>query len=116
MKTRDGRQKSGLRLDPNRLDLLGLSRTSLAENWAMHSASPEGHIRNGVKSGTGLLGAPLTIRQVAELIGCSPWTVRQTHVPNGLPYFRSGPNSKLIFYRDQVITWILSQQEKGGLW
>lgn len=61
-----------------------------------------------------LLGEPLTIRQVAQLIGCSAWTVRHCHMHRGLPYFRSGPSAKLTFYRDQVIAWILEQQKKGG--
>ena len=59
------------------------------------------------------LGRPLDIRGVAELIGCSPWTVRQGLIPKGLPYFRSGASGKLIFYQDQVIRWIESKQ-KGG--
>ena len=59
------------------------------------------------------LGRPLNIRAVAELIGCSPWTVRQKLLPEGLPYFRSGASGKLIFYRDQVIRWIETKQ-KGG--
>ena len=58
------------------------------------------------------LGCPLDIRQVAELIGCSPWTVRQTAIPRGLPHFRFGASGRLIFYRDQVIRWIENQQ--GG--
>lgn len=60
------------------------------------------------------LGEPLSIRQVARVIGCSPWTVRQRHLRKGLPHFRSGANGKLIFYRDQVIRWIRAQQKKGG--
>jgi hypothetical protein len=60
------------------------------------------------------LGPPLTIGQVAHLIGCSPWTVRQTLMPRGLPYFRSAVSGRLIFYTDQVIRWIESQQ-KGGI-
>jgi hypothetical protein len=59
------------------------------------------------------LGRPMDIRAVAILIGCSPWTVRQRLIPFGLPHFRSGASSKLIFYRDQVVRWIESQQ-KGG--
>jgi len=59
------------------------------------------------------LGEPLTIVQVATLIGCSPWTVRQRHMRGGLPYFRAGVNGKLIFYKDQVVRWIESKQ-KGG--
>ena len=62
-----------------------------------------------------LLGEPLTVREVAKLIGCSAWSVRQRHIRlGGLPHFRSGPNGKLIFYRDQVCRWILKRQEKGG--
>jgi hypothetical protein len=60
------------------------------------------------------LGTPLSIREVARLIGCSAWTVRQRYVPQGLPHLRSGPSGKLIFYRDQVVRWIVNQQQKGG--
>jgi len=58
------------------------------------------------------LGQPLGIEQAAELIGCSPWTVRQTLIPRGLPHFRFKASGRLIFYRDQVIRWIENQQ--GG--
>jgi len=60
------------------------------------------------------LGSPLNIRQVASLIGCSPWTVRQTLLKKGLPFFRSGASSKMIFYEAQVVRWIERQQQKGG--
>jgi len=61
------------------------------------------------------LGEPLSIKQVAQLIGCSHWTVRQRHLPEGLPHFRAGASGKLIFYRDQVVRWILQKQQlKGG--
>lgn len=52
------------------------------------------------------------IRQVARLIGCSAWSVRQTLLPRGLPHWRSGPSGKLIFYHDQVVRWLLDQQER----
>jgi len=61
----------------------------------------------------GLLGQPLSLLQVARLIGCSAWTVRHRLILQGLPHFRSGPSGKLIFYRHQVTAWIL-QQQKGG--
>jgi hypothetical protein len=61
------------------------------------------------------LGDPLTIREVARLIGCSPWTVRHRYLPKGLPHMRSGRLGKLIFYRAQVVRWILQRQQKGGL-
>ena len=60
------------------------------------------------------LGAPLSIRDVARMIGCSAWTVRQSYIPQGLPHLRSGPSGKLIFYREQVVRWILEHQQKGG--
>ena len=58
------------------------------------------------------LGPPLDIRAVACLIGCSPWSVRQTLIPRGLPHFRFKANGRLIFYRDQVVRWIENNQ--GG--
>lgn len=63
------------------------------------------------------LGEPMDIREVAKLVGCSCWVVRQRLIPNGLPVFRSVTNGKLIFYRDQVIAWIVRRQQqqiKGG--
>jgi phage terminase Nu1 subunit (DNA packaging protein) len=63
-----------------------------------------------------LLGEAMDVKQVAELIGCSAWTVRQKHVREGLPCFRSGPSGRMIFYRNQVTAWILEKQkeQKGG--
>jgi hypothetical protein len=60
------------------------------------------------------LGEPLSIRETAQLIGCSPWTVRQVLIPRGLPHFRSGRHGKLIFYRQQVIRWIVRRQRAEG--
>lgn len=60
------------------------------------------------------LGTPLSIREVALMLGCSAWTVRQKLLPGGLPHFRSGSNGKLVFFRDQVVAWVLQQQKKGG--
>jgi hypothetical protein len=57
-----------------------------------------------------LLGEPLTICEVAEVIGCSVWTVRQRCIPQGLPYFRASRTGKLIFYRNQVTRWLIEKQ------
>jgi len=43
------------------------------------------------------LGPPLNVGQVAKLIGCSVWTVRQTLMPRGLPFFRFSAPGRLIF-------------------
>src|SRR5205085_2837659 len=59
---------------------------------------------------TSELGRPLDINQVADLIGCSPWTVRRNLLHNGLPHFRSTASSKLIFYEAQVVRWIGKKQ------
>jgi phage terminase Nu1 subunit (DNA packaging protein) len=62
------------------------------------------------------LGEAMDVKQVARLIGCSTWTVRQKHLQQGLPCFRSGPSGRLTFYRNQVVAWILEKQneKKGG--
>ena len=62
------------------------------------------------------LGEAMDVKQVAEFIGCSAWSVRQKHVKKGLPCFRSGPSGRMIFYRNQVTAWILERQkeQKGG--
>ena len=60
------------------------------------------------------LGEPLDITKIALLLGCSVWTVRQKYVPLGLPHLRTGPAGKFVFFRGQVIDWILNRQKKGG--
>jgi hypothetical protein len=61
-----------------------------------------------------LLGQPLSIQAVACLIGCSVWTIRHRYLPVGLPHLRLRPNGKLIFYKNQIIQWLLTEQQKGG--
>jgi hypothetical protein len=60
------------------------------------------------------LGEPMSIKHVARMIGCSPWTVRQTLIPKGLPHLRSGARGRLIFYHRQVEQWILRMQKLQG--
>lgn len=45
------------------------------------------------------LGDPMTIAEVAELLGCSPWKIRQHYLSQGLPYLRANAGGKLIFFR-----------------
>lgn len=56
------------------------------------------------------LGKPIGIQEVAALIGCSPWTVRQQCLPQGLPHFRASRTGRLIFYREQVVRWLIQKQ------
>ena len=60
------------------------------------------------------LGEPLSIHEVAALIGVSVWTVRQRYLPEGIPHSRATPQGKLLFYKNQIITWLLKRQRKGG--
>jgi hypothetical protein len=58
------------------------------------------------------LGEPLTIGEVARLIGCSVWTVRQQCLRQGLPHFRASRSGRLIFYRNQVVRWLIEKQNE----
>ena len=104
-------RKSGFDLAAKCKDLLVFGPQSLGQSCPQECSHPE----DG-RSGTFCepLGEPLSIRQVASLIGCSAWTVRQRYLPAGLPHLRSRPNGKLIFYKNQIIRWLLRQQQKGG--
>jgi len=57
-----------------------------------------------------VLGEPLAIAEVARLLGCSAWTVRQRYLPLGLPHFRIGKVGRIVFYRNQVVAWVLKNQ------
>jgi hypothetical protein len=58
------------------------------------------------------LGEPLAIREVARLIGCSVWTVRQQCLRQGLPHFRASRSGRLIFYCNQVVRWLIEKQNE----
>jgi len=61
------------------------------------------------------LGDPMTIEEVAALLGCSPWTVRQRYLRQGLPHLQASARGKLIFFREQIIAWVEKRQrQKGG--
>ena len=62
------------------------------------------------------LGDPLAIEDVARLLGCSPWTIRQRYLRQGLPHLQARPRGKLVFFREQVIAWTeRRQRQKGGI-
>jgi excisionase family DNA binding protein len=94
-------RKSAFGSDPKEPDSLGFLPSGLGQPYPQHCLPPEP------------MGMPLTIGEAARLIGCSPWTIRQTLMPRGLPHFRFG-GGKLIFYQNQIIRWIEAQQ-KGGM-
>ena len=101
------------------MDFAQFERLRRAE---LPEALPVGNLRNMTRrenantiDGTEL-GEALSVYDAARLIGCSAWTVRQKHVKAGLPCFRSGPSGRMIFYRNQVVSWIREKQkeQKGG--
>ena len=101
------RALSGFAGSGKTLQIQAFSAESYGQNYPQHYPQE-------AEGGNEPLGAPLGIREVARLIGCSAWTVRQSYLPQGLPHLRAGPRSKLLFFRDQVIRWILQHQQKGG--
>ena len=103
----------GLAGMPKRRELLNLSASELGQNCTSQCPQQCPSSGSSVESDR-TLGDPLSIREVAKLIGCSPWSIRQRYLLQGLPHFRSGPHGKLIFYRNQVVAWLLRQQ-KGGI-
>jgi len=97
-------RKAGFGDGEKSLDFLSISREIPGQSYPQHYPHPDD-----------ALGEPLSIREVAMLLGCSPWTVRHSYLPKGLPHLRSGPLGKLTFYRTQVVRWVLERQKKGGM-
>jgi hypothetical protein len=90
---------------PKSLQTLAVPTEKLAQTGATHCARPDS------------LGEPLDIEHVAELLGCSAWTVRQKYLPQGLPHIRTCVGGRFVFFREQVIAWIMKRQQlqqKGG--
>jgi len=108
-----GTRESGFGGSRKRADLRDLWPLSLGQHCPTHCPPPEAPKGHGSAGGTAL-GTPLTIRETAQMIGCSPWTVRQSLIPKGLPVFRSSASGKLIFYTNQITAWVERQQQKGG--
>jgi len=106
--------KYGVRETVGTAETLELSASGLGQRNPQHYAYPaESHAATPDPLPT--LGPPLTIHEVAEILGCSPWTVRQRHLPQGLPHLRASARGKIVFFRQQVIAWIEKRQrQKGG--
>ncbi len=94
---------SGFTWNANGTKTKAIARTSLGQSYPKHYPGPESP-----------LGVPLSIKDVARLIGCSAWTVRQKYIPLGLPHLRSGPSGRLTFFSNQVVAWVVARQTKGG--
>jgi hypothetical protein len=108
---------SGFEHDAKPLDSVRFPHEPVGQSYPRHypRRPTDEDLSVGTPQSGDALGEPLGVREVARLIGCSTWTVRHGYLPQGLPHFRSGPMGKLVFYRNQVVAWILQQQKKGGI-
>jgi len=109
------RYESDFGAEPKSAENLEFSRPQVGQNCPQDCPHPERPIAPSSWRGRPL-GEPLTIADVAALLGCSPWTVRQRYLRQGLPFLQARPRGKLIFFREQVVAWTLKrQQQKGGI-
>jgi len=105
--------KYGLAETARTTETLEFSVSDLGQRKPRH-CPPSAEVIQAANS-RGSLGDPMDIGQVAALLGCSAWTVRQRYLPQGLPHLRACASGKLVFFREQVIGWILKRQkQKGG--
>jgi hypothetical protein len=108
-------RKSGFGGNAKGTETLGFSPVRVGQSCPQQYPHPAEPVQSADSSGS--LGEPLDIGQVAALLGCSAWTVRQQYLPQGLPHLRTCASGKLVFFREQVIGWILKRQQlrqKGG--
>lgn len=103
-------RKAGFRRDAKLKDFMDFEANDLGQSCPQHCPQ-QGTSSEAITDG---LGQPISIREVAHLVGCSTWTIRHRYLPRGLPRLRLGRKGKLIFYKSQVIRWLLLQLEKGG--
>jgi len=97
----------------NSAETLEIPTPDLGQSCPQHCPHPEGAIGSRPNDP---LGMPMTIREVARMLGCSEWTVRQRYLPKGLPYLRLSRQGKLLFFHNQIVRWILEiQRQKGGM-
>jgi hypothetical protein len=93
----------------NAAETLDVSAFSLGqrkpEDYPQHYPPPERSLSR--------LGEPMDIKDVAMLLGCSVWTVRQRYLPGGLPHVRASARGRFVFFRKQVIDWILERQKRS---
>ena len=98
------RHKSRFGKGANSAEIQGISTMSLGQSYPQHYP----HLESAP------LGEPMDIEDVAHLLGCSVWTVRQKYLPGGLPHLRASTRGRFVFFHTQVLNWILERQTKGG--
>lgn len=106
------RTLSRFRDDGKQQDFLGFPESAVGQNCPQHY--PQSEKREDAIANRHVLGTPMNITAVAALFGCSAWTIRQRYLPQGLPHVRASASGKIVFFREQVIDWILKRQQKKG--
>lgn len=107
--------KYGLATGAKTAETLEFSASSLGQRNPQHCPYPA-EAEGPTPPECPPLGEPLSIDDVANILGCSPWTVRRRYLRQGLPHLQARPRGKLVFFREQVIAWTLKRQrQKGGL-
>ncbi|MFY9561297.1 MAG: hypothetical protein WAQ52_13775 [Terriglobales bacterium] len=105
-------RKSGFRAEAKGTDLLSFSTVRLGQGYPQHCPQSE----EPLFAVSAELGEPMSIREVAAILGCSEWTIRQRYLPLGLPHFRLSRTGKLLFFHNQIVRWVLEKQrQKGGI-
>ena len=92
------RHKSRFGDDANSAEMLEIPAMPLGQSYPQHYPPSR-------------LGEPMDIEDVAELLGCSVWTVRQRYLPAGLPHIRASARGRFVFFQKQVIDWIVKRQK-----
>src|ERR1700736_5270239 len=92
--------KYGFDETANAAETLGFPDSSLGQRNPQHCPYPAKQISTLAVAPLPL-GLPLTIHEVADLLGCSAWTVRQRYLHQGLPHLQARPRGKLVFFREQ---------------
>jgi len=97
-------QKSRFADTRDTAETLGIPAIELGQSEPRHYPPPE--------ASAFPLGEAMTIGDVASIFGCSAWTVRHKYMRQGLPCLRTSRTGKFLFFRRQVLDWILKQQRK----
>lgn len=90
-------------------ETLEIAPSRIGHSYPQRCPQPEG----GNPTHSDPLGDAMGIAEVAEMLGCSAWTIRQRYMPQGLPYLRASETGRLVFFRNQVTRWIIQRQQKG---
>lgn len=105
-------RKSGFGAEAKGTDLLDFPAVQLGQGYPRHCPHPD----DPLFAVCAELGEPMSIREVAAVLGCSAWTIRQRYLPLGLPHFRLSRTGKLLFFHNQIVRWVLAKQrQKGGI-